>query len=333
MSCFACENKAWMAGASTVNGGAVRAGSGETKYTAMSENKRVGVIGLGLLGQALAHRLMGAGHTVIGFDLDPAKNARLAELGGQPSPSIADLASDAEPIVLAVFSTDQVEQVVERELLPALGEGSGRIVLCASTCDPDRIAALGERVAARGLRFLETPISGSSGQVARGEGVGLIGGDPQTAAEVEPILRAMFPTWFHIGKVGDGGRAKLAINLILGLNRLALAEGLTFAERLGLDPAAFLKVARTSAAYSQVMDVKGAKMVRGDFAPEGRIAQHLKDVHLILEQAERVGQRLPALAVHADVLEACVRQGEGDLDNCAIIRRLGGGEPETANSG
>ena len=158
--------------------------------------------------------------------------------------------------------------------------------------------------------------------MARGEGVGLIGGDPKTAAEVEPILRALFPTYFHIGKVGDGGRAKLAVNLILGLNRLALAEGLTFAQRLGLDPAAFLKVVRTSAAYSQVMDVKGAKMVSGDFAPEGRITQHLKDVHLMQEQAERIGQQLPALAVHADVLEACVRRGEGDLDNCAIIQEI-----------
>ena len=141
-------------------------------------------------------------------------------------------------------------------------------------------------MAVRGLRFLETPVSGSSGQVSRGEGVGLIGGDPQVAAEIEPILRALFPSYFHIGGVGDGGRAKLAVNLILGLNRLAMAEGLVFAERLGLDPEAFLKVARGSAAYSQVMDIKGPKMTRGDFAAEGRVTQHLKDVHLMLEQAD-----------------------------------------------
>ena len=204
----------------------------------------------------------------------------------------------------------------------ALGEGSGRIVLCASTCDPERIAALAQRVAMRGLRLLETPVSGASGQVSRGEGVGLIGGDPDIIAEVEPVLRAMFPTYFHIGKIGDGGRAKLAVNLILGLNRLAVAEGLVFAERLGLDPEAFLKVARSSAAYSQVMDVKGAKMIRGEFAAEGRITQHLKDVHLMLEQAERVRQQLPLLEIHADVLEACVRHGESELDNSAVIKEI-----------
>ena len=274
------------------------------------------------MGQALAHRLLGAGFEVAGFDVDPAKNAKLAELGGRPATSVAYLAQRCDPIVLAVFSTDQVEEVVERELIPALGEGSRRIVICASTCDPDRIAALGERVAARALRFLETPVSGSSGQVSRGEGVGLIGGDAQVASEAEPVLRALFPRYFHIGKLGDGGRAKLAINLILGLNRLALAEGLVFAQRLGLDTQAFLEVARTSACYSQVMDIKGPKMIRGDFAPEGRVTQHLKDVHLILEQAERARQRLPLLEVHADVLEACVRAGEGDLDNSAVIEGI-----------
>jgi 3-hydroxyisobutyrate dehydrogenase-like beta-hydroxyacid dehydrogenase len=288
----------------------------------MTDRNPVGLIGVGLLGQALAHRLLGAGFEVIGFDVDHAKSVRLAELGGRAAVSIADVAKRCQPIVLAVFSTDQVEQVIEGELLPALGERSGKIVLCASTCDPDRVAALGERVADRGLRLLESPVSGASGQVSRGEGVGLIGGDPQTASEMEPILRALFPTYFHIGRIGDGGRAKLAVNLILGLNRLALAEGLVFAGRLGLDPAAFLKVARSSAAYSQVMDVKGGKMTRDEFTAEGRVTQHLKDVHLMLEQAERARQRLPLLEVHADVLEACVRAGEGDLDNSAVIKEI-----------
>jgi putative dehydrogenase len=288
----------------------------------MSNSAAVGVIGIGLLGQAFVHRLRSAGFDVVGFDVDAGKNAGLVELGGQVASSVADLARRCDPLVLAVFSTDQVEAVVENELLPALGQGSGKIVLCASTCDPERIAALGQRAATRGLRLLETPVSGASGQVSRGEGVGLIGGDAHVIAQVEPVLRAMFARYFHIGKIGDGGRAKLAVNLILGLNRLAVAEGLVFAERLGLDPEAFLKVARSSAAYSQVMDVKGAKMIRGEFTAEGRITQHLKDVHLMLEQAERIKQQLPMLEVHADVLEACVRQGEADLDNSAVIKEI-----------
>lgn len=132
----------------------------------MSQPRTVGVIGLGLLGAALAHRLLHAGFAVAGFDIDPAKNAALARQGGEPMPSIAALASDCEFVVLAVFSTDQVETVVEDELLPAWSNGNSRIVLCASTCDPDRLAALAERCAARGLQLLETPVSGSSSQVS-----------------------------------------------------------------------------------------------------------------------------------------------------------------------
>jgi 3-hydroxyisobutyrate dehydrogenase-like beta-hydroxyacid dehydrogenase len=286
------------------------------------QSRSVGIIGVGLMGTALAQRLAAAGFGVAGYDVDAAKTAQITELGGKAAQSIAEIAHECDPIVLAVFNTDQVEEVVEKHLLPALGDRSGGIVLCASTCDPDRIAALGVRVAARGLRFLETPVSGTSAQVARGEGVGLIGGDPAIAAEIEPVLRALFPTYFLIGKVGDGGRAKLAVNLILGLNRLALAEGLAFAERLGLDPAAFLTVARGSAAYSQIMDVKGERMVRRAFAPEGRARQTFKDCQLMLEQARAVGQELPLLEVHAEVLEACLRAGEGDLDNSVVIEEI-----------
>src|SRR5580658_9159751 len=269
------------------------------------------------MGEVYARRLMAAGFSVIGFDIDPAKNQRLEQIGGRAG-SLAGIARDCDPIVLAVFNTDQVEEVVEHALLPA---AAGKIVLCTSTCDPDRIAALSARVGNR-LRFLETPVSGTSEQVRQGDGVGLIGGDQKIAADAAPVLDALFAKRFHIGKVGDGGRAKLAVNLILGLNRLALAEGLVFAARLGLDPAAFLDVARRSAAASQVMDTKGSKMISGDFAPEGRVRQTLKDTQLMLDQARKAGQKLPLLEIHADVLQACVRHGDSEQDNSIVIEEI-----------
>ncbi|HEY2243498.1 MAG TPA: NAD(P)-dependent oxidoreductase [Xanthobacteraceae bacterium] len=277
----------------------------------------VGLLGVGLMGEVYARRLIAAGFGVIGFDTDAARNDRLVQIGGRAG-SLAEIARQCDPIVLAVFSTDQVEDVIERALLPA---AAGKLVICTSTCDPDRIAALGTRVA-RDIRFLEVPVSGTSAQVRHGDGVGLIGGEAATAQIAAPVLDALFPKRFHIGKVGDGGRAKLAINLILGLNRLALAEGLVFASRLGLDAAAFLEVARASAAASQVMDTKGPKMVVGDFAPEGRVRQTLKDAHLMMDQARKLGQELPLLEIHAAVLEACVRHGESEKDNSVVIEEI-----------
>jgi len=282
----------------------------------------VAIIGLGLMGEVYAQRLLDAKIPVSGFDIDPARRARLAEIGGNPAASIAELAGAARCFIVAVFNTEQVEDVVERTLLPALGDGSAKIVLCMSTCDPDRVAALAERVIPRGIRYLEVPVSGTSDQVRRGDGVALIGGDIAIGEQVEDIFDALFARRFHVGRIGDGGRAKLAVNLILGLNRLAVAEGLVFAERLGLDPSAFLDVARGSASYSQVMETKGPKMVRGDFSPEGRVKQTLKDVRLMLDQAANAGQKLSLLEVHADVLEACMRAGEADLDNSAVIREV-----------
>jgi 3-hydroxyisobutyrate dehydrogenase-like beta-hydroxyacid dehydrogenase len=283
----------------------------------MASRTPVGVIGVGLMGEVYARRLVAAGFTVIGFDVDPAKNARLANFGAQAG-TLADIAQKCEPIVVAVFNTEQAEDVVERALILA---AAGKIVLITSTCDPDRIAALGARVGDK-LRFLETPVSGTSEQVRQGDGVGLIGGDQKIAADAAPVLDALFAKSFHIGKIGDGGRAKLAVNLILGLNRLALAEGLVFASRLGLDPAAFLDVARRSAAASQVMDTKGPKMIGGDFAPEGRVRQTLKDTQLMLDQARKAGQQLPLLQIHADVLQACVRHGDSEQDNSIVIEEI-----------
>ncbi len=283
----------------------------------MASSTPVGVVGIGLMGEVYVRRLVAAGFDVVGYDIDTAKAARLAEFGAHAG-TLAEIARDCEPIVLAVFNTEQVEAVVERALVPA---AAGKIVICTSTCDPDRIAALGARVGDT-LRFLEVPVSGTSAQVRQGDGVGLIGGDTRIAEAAAGVLEALFPRRFHIGKIGDGGRAKLAINLILGLNRLALAEGLVFAARLGLDPAAFLGVARSSAAASQVMDTKGPKMVAGDFAPEGRVRQTLKDTQLMLDQARKAGQQLPLLSIHAEVLQACVDCGESEQDNSIVIEEI-----------
>ena len=285
----------------------------------MTTARQIGIAGLGLLGSALAHRLVQAGYSPKGYDIDPDKIAALAKAGGIAA--TLDEVAHCDVVLLAVFDTSQVEDVVTNAVLPAL-TGVPKIVLCASTCDPDRIAALSETVSARGLTLVETPVSGSSAQVRNGDGVGLLGGNKDAIDGVADIVDALYPKWFYMGPVGNGGRAKLAINHMLGLNRLVLAEGLVFAQALGLDPAALLEVARQSAAYSQVMDIKGPKMVSGDYAPQGFIHQSLKDFKLIIEQAGKRGQEMPLATLNAEVLAACVSRGESERDNAAVIEEI-----------
>jgi len=285
----------------------------------MTTARLIGIAGLGLLGSALAHRLIGAGFSPKGFDIDAAKTAAFAKAGGLAAS--LDEVAHCDVVLLAVFDTAQVEDVVGNAVLPALTPGVPKAVLVASTCDPDRIAALAARLTPQ-LAVIETPVSGSSAQVKNGDGTGLIGGDKGAIDGVADIIDALYPKWFHMGAAGNGGRAKLAINHMLGLNRLVLAEGLVFAQALGLEPAGFLDVARQSAAYSQVMDIKGPKMVSGDYTPQGFIHQSLKDFRLILAQAASRGHDLPLAALNAEVLAACVARGEGERDNAAVIEEM-----------
>ncbi|MEQ1773111.1 MAG: NAD(P)-dependent oxidoreductase [Burkholderiales bacterium] len=282
----------------------------------------IGLIGIGLMGMACAKRMHAAGLELLGYDVDSKKLDAFVKLGGKAAASVAEITRDCHKVVLAVFNTDQVEETVDA-LVAAFPTGKAPLIaLCVSTCDPDRISKLFARTPADKVRYVEAPVSGTSQQTESGDALGLIGGDPAAAEEAKDVLDAICPRRHHLGAAGNGGRAKLAINLILGVNRAALAEGLVFAQKLGLDPGAFLKVARESAAQSQVMDIKGPKMVSGDFAPHGFITQTRKDFLLMLEQAKERGQGLPLAETYVSIVDGCVAAGEGNLDNSAVIEEI-----------
>jgi 3-hydroxyisobutyrate dehydrogenase-like beta-hydroxyacid dehydrogenase len=195
-------------------------------------------------------------------------------------------------------------------------------VIVVSTSDPDRIAALAGRLAARGVRCVEFPISGNSDQIALGNGIGLTGGDRSSVEAVAPVLDAIAKRRHHLGPVGAAGRAKLAVNLVGGLNRAALAEGLAFAESMGIELAPFLEVLKDSAVYSRAMDTRGMKMVKSDFTPHAKIVQSRKDFRLIQDAAARAGQSLPLATVYLDLIEGCIAHGESDIDNSAVISEI-----------
>ncbi len=188
-----------------------------------------------------------------------------------------------------------------------------------STCDPERMPALAKAAALRGMTLIEAPISGTSTALATGDVVLLVAGDAAVVARIAPVLEAVSRQFLHVGVIGNGNRAKLAINLVLGLNRAALAEGMVFAQALGLDAADFLAMAKASAAYSAVMDSKGQLLVDRDFTPQGRIAQSAKDFNLIRDSAAAAGQGLPFTETYLAMMRDALEQGEGDLDNSAIL--------------
>lgn len=281
----------------------------------------IGLFGLGLMGTAIAGRLLQAGFGVMGFDPDGHKRPGFAARGGIAVDSPTEVAARCSTVVLAVFDTTQVEQVVEGT--PGLFDSAVRTAICMSTCDPDRIGALAERAALRGVALLEVPVSGTSTQVGQGDGVALVAGDADAARSAAAVIEAICPRRYYLGRAGDGGRAKLVVNLMLGLNRAAIAEGLALAESLGLERARLLEVAKGSAAYSQVMDVKGELWAEDRFSPPmSRVDQSLKDFTLMREIAARAGQSLPFADRYAELMNDCIAHGEADKDNAIIINAI-----------
>lgn len=289
---------------------------------AETQREAIGLIGIGLVGTALAENLLAAGYDVVGFARGVASQARLTRLGGRVVSGPAEVAGAAARVILSLPDSDVVEQVVAGAGgLLAAGD-SLRLILDTTTGEPERTEALAARCAARGVAFVDAPISGSSEQIRRRQGVVLVGGKPAAYEACLDLLRSVAERHYYLGGPGAGARAKLASNLILGLNRLALAEGLVFAERLGLDLAAFLAMLKTTPAYSCAMDVKGEKMLRGDFTPQSKAAQHHKDLRIILHCAAETGQELPLAALHKDILELAMASGEGDRDTSIVLQVL-----------
>ena len=280
----------------------------------------IGLIGLGLMGSAMAERLLAAGHVVIGWDISPKGRAIFAKLGGTLATNTTEVFSRCHKVLLSLPDS-KITRAVLREATPALRRD--HIIADTSTGDPRDAIQLGRQLASAGARYLDATISGNSDQVRRAEVLVMVGGHKPAFKLCENIFATVAARTIHTGLVGSAAQMKLVTNLVLGLNRAALAEGLVFARALKLDGNKALEILRASMAYSRIMDVKGEKMLRGDFKPQARLSQHLKDVRLMIAAAKKSGTKLPLSETHRQILSAAEAAGYGQLDNSAIIRVIG----------
>jgi len=270
-----------------------------------------GLIGVGLLGSALAERMLAAGHSIVAFDLNRELLQRFSA-----ADSAGEVAAQCKTIVLCLPDSHVVGSVVEQ-----FGETlrTETLLIDATTGDPDDTARLAAALRQRGIGYVDATIAGSSEQARRGEAVVLIGGDANDVERADTVLASWSDKRFHLGPSGSGARMKLVVNLVLGVNRAVLAEGLALAEACGIDAALALQVLKTTPAYSTAMDTKGPKMVARDFSPQARLSQHLKDVRLIRELARRQGASVPLAEIHERLLDQAVAMGLGDADNSAVL--------------
>jgi 3-hydroxyisobutyrate dehydrogenase-like beta-hydroxyacid dehydrogenase len=282
----------------------------------------LGLIGIGLLGTVLAERLLAGGYAVLGHDLDAARLDAFRRAGGSiAADGAAEILRRCDRVLLSLPTHSEVAALL---CAPDAALHAGLTLLDTTTGDPETAEALARDLATRGVTYLDATISGSSAQTRAGTAVVMVGGDRGAFDACADIFGCLGCRTFHTGGPGSGARMKLATNIVLGLNRAALAEGLAFARAVGLDPAQALAIMRGGPAYSRIMDGKGEKMLRSEFSPEARLSQHLKDVRLIVEHGHAVGLPMPLSAAHREILEAAEAAGLGALDNSALIKVLDG---------
>jgi 3-hydroxyisobutyrate dehydrogenase-like beta-hydroxyacid dehydrogenase len=274
------------------------------------------MIGLGLVGTALAGRLLAAERRVLGYDIDEDRRVALVAASGRAARDVGEVCAASDVVLLSLPTEKEVRSVLGQA---ETGLRRGMTIVDTSTCAPEASIAIASELRSRGIDFLDATISGSSEQVARGDALFMVGGDREVFERCACLWPVLAHETRYVGNSGSGARMKLVTNLVLGLNRAALAEGIALATALGLDLDLTLGVLRASAAYSRMMDTKGEKLIRREFSPAARLAQHLKDVRLMVSAAETAGATLPLTVTHRQLLEEAVRRGWGDLDNSAVL--------------
>lgn len=282
-------------------------------------HETLGLVGLGLMGTAIAERLISAGWKVIGWDINPERRAQLEAAGGVSASGLDAVFRSCGRILMSLPTDDAVNDVLRAD---DPEWRSGQTLIDTTTGAAEAAAERAERLATRGVAYLDATISGSSQQLRAGEAVFMVGAENLAFEACRDLWACLAARSFHTGPPGSGMRMKLVTNLVLGLNRAALAEGLAFAEAMGVAPRSALEVLAASPAYSRIMDLKGRKMVEADYTPQARLSQHLKDVRLILQAAESADLALPLSEAHAGLLERAEAAGWGDLDNSALIEAI-----------
>jgi 3-hydroxyisobutyrate dehydrogenase-like beta-hydroxyacid dehydrogenase len=282
-------------------------------------NKTIGILGLGLVGMALAKRLIAQGYDVHGFDISSAVKTQCGGTTIHWHDEPEALVSQCDIVVIAVLDDAALLTCAEVICSDSPRLSKPKLVVSCVTAGQKATLASAAKLLAHDIAFVDLPLLGSSQQIEHGEAIGLLGADTATVNTWQPLLTSIAPNLRHVGAVGLGVAAKLACNLVLGLNRSALAEGMALAKGFGIEPKVFLSLLQGSPAYSKAVDVAGPRMAVRDFEPVSRIQQHRKDVGLILEAMREIGMPSFLGAAQAALLDEAIEQGLGHLDNVAVV--------------
>ncbi len=280
---------------------------------------RIAFLGLGIMGRPMASRLVAAGHEVSVWN----RTARQHLDGATTAVSPADAAKEADVVWTCVADTAAVERVMFGDDGAEQSLRESAIVVDSSTISPSATVRFAERVNARGVHWVDAPVTGSKIGAENGQLIFIVGGANEPVEYLDPLFKAMGKQVIHIGGTGKGQAAKLGMNLMIALIYEGFAEAFTLVQKLGVEPHKFIELIQASMVRSGVTDYKAPFVLRRDYSPNFPLRLMHKDIHLMLEMAKENRVKLPALETVDEIYELSSEEGWDDLDYAATLALLG----------
>jgi 2-hydroxy-3-oxopropionate reductase len=284
----------------------------------------IGFVGLGIMGAPMCRNLLKAGHSLMVYDIVPALVERVVESGASSGTSARDVAEKSEIIFTMLPDGPEVEQAVLDPGGVLEGARVGSAIVDMSSISPLVAQKVGAACEAKGVRFLDAPVSGGEPKAIDGTLSIMVGGDEAVFNELAPVLQTMGASVTLTGPVGAGNVTKLANQIIVACNIAAMSEALVLATRAGLDPNVVFNAIKGGLAGSTVLNAKAPMVIGRNFKPGFRIRLHEKDLRNALLAGESMKVGLPLTSIVQQMLIALMNQGKGDLDHSAIATFIEG---------
>lgn len=279
---------------------------------------KLGFVGLGIMGRPMMKNLLKAGHSVVAYTRTASVLDACVADGAERGASNKDVGARADVIVTMLPDGPQVEEVILGAGGILEGAKPGTIIVDMSSINPLVSQKIAKACAAKGVDFLDAPVSGGEPKAVDGTLAIMVGGGEEAFGKVEPILKCMGSSVTLTGPVGAGNTTKLANQIMVACNIAAMGEALTLATRCGLDPEVVVNAIKGGLAGSAVLNAKSPMLIARNFRPGFRISLHQKDLRNALQTAESTSVALPLTAIVQQMLSALVAGGKGDLDHSAV---------------
>ncbi len=284
-----------------------------------SRDSTVGFVGLGDMGAPMAANILKAGHPLVAYDIQPAKNERIAALGAQVASGPADVARRARTVISMVDTTAQAEEVIVGPR--GFGEAAqpGDLVISMSTIDPMALKRMHEKLAAKGIALIDAPVSGMDKGAKDGTLKSFVGGDPAVLERARPVLRAMASDITHVGAIGQGCAMKMINNMLAQINRIVIAEALVLGAKAGLDPKQMVELIGKATGNSAAFQIYAPRMLAHDFAGS-RMDITFKDMELQTSLGKSLKIPLFMANMAQQVCQMGRAAGFGSEDGSAILK-------------